>query len=127
MYTPISATYNFTQTYNGALMVGNSMSLVSAGDTGVSGFGWGLRSGTGTTGGVTGGAVLNYNGYFAAYDNGVWTGAASALPSNYNGSSLTPGISGPGTVTQMTGSVTGTLGQTLTRQHDLGRQPAERP
>ena len=78
------------------------------------GFGWGLRSGTGTTGGVTGGAVLNYNGYFGAYDNGVWTGAASALPSNYNGSSLTTGTSGPGSVTQMSGSVSGTLGQNLT-------------
>ncbi|MFI5331522.1 MAG: beta strand repeat-containing protein, partial [Desulfobaccales bacterium] len=115
-YTPTSATYNFTQTYNGALManINNNMRLVGPGDVGVNGFGWGLRSGTGTTGGVEGGAVLNYNGYFAAYDNGVWAGAASALPSNYNGSSLTTGISGPGAVTQMSGSVSGTLGHNLT-------------
>ena len=48
------------------------------------GFGYGLRSGTGTL-------APYYNGYFAAFDNGNWTATSGSLPSGYYGSALLPG------------------------------------
>ena len=101
--TPVSATYNFQETYNGALMVGNS-SLNSA-----NGFGWGQRSFNGT-GSTTGTSI--YNSYFASWDNGTWTATSGSLP-GYYGSSLAPGSgTAPGTA-MITGSMSGILGKTL--------------
>ena len=75
------------------------------------GMGWGQRTfnGSGSTAGTS-----VYNTYFSSYDNGNWvqTGGSGSLPSSY-GSSLIPGSgTTPGTA-QITGSVSGTVGQTL--------------
>ena len=100
--TPISATYNFQETYHGAVM-GTSFNYPSES---VSGFGWGQRSfnGSGSTAGTS-----VYNSYFASWDNGTWTGTMN----NIIASSLAPGSgTAPGTA-MITGSMTGTLGRTL--------------
>ncbi len=101
--TPISATYNFQESYNGAMMLGNSSNLGNA-----YGSGWGQRSfnGTGSTA-----ATSIYNSYFASWDNGTWTATSGSLP-GYYGSSLAPGSGGPG-VAMLTGSMSGILGKTL--------------
>ena len=101
--TPVSATYNFQETYNGAMMLGNSSNLSNA-----YGFGWGQRSFNGT--GSTAGTSI-YNTYFASWDNGTWTATSGSLP-GYYGSSLAPGLDGPG-LAMITGSMSGTLGKTL--------------
>ena len=79
--TPVSATYNFQETYNGAMTVGNPSNLGNA-----YGFGWGQRSfnGSGNTAGTS-----VYNSYFAAWDNGTWSATSGSLPGSY-GSSLAP-------------------------------------
>ena len=101
--TPVSATYNFQETYNGAMMLGGSSNLSNA-----NGFGWGQRSFNGT--GSTPGTAI-YNSYFASWDNGTWTATSGSLP-GYYGSSLAPGLDGPG-LAMITGSMSGTLGKKL--------------
>jgi hypothetical protein len=106
--TPITGAYNFTETYNGAFMLNGA--TISPGTT--NGFGYGLRSGTGTL-------ATYYNGYFAAFDQGSWTATSGSLPTGYYGSALlsaTPGTPGPLVpgATLLSGSVSGTLGQNLT-------------
>ena len=114
--TPISATYNFQETYNGAMMLGGSSNLSNA-----NGFGWGQRSfnGTGSTA-----ATSIYNSYFAAWDNGTWTATSGSLP-GYYGSSLAPGS---GTARRRHDHRFNERhpGKYPQRQHDLRGQPPER-
>ncbi|MCX5893833.1 MAG: hypothetical protein NTW80_12870, partial [Deltaproteobacteria bacterium] len=97
---PVSASYYFQEAYNGAFQLNNSAA---------NGMGWGQRTfnGSGSTAGTS-----VYNTFLTSYDSGAWTPTTGTLPMYY-GSSLTPGSGAtPGTA-QITGSVSGTLGHTL--------------
>jgi hypothetical protein len=87
-----SASYDFSQTYNGAMFLTSGLAGSPANTSQIFGQGWGQRTGV-------------YNGYFLAYDQGTWT-ATTGSPQVYYGSSVA--------VTQMSGRVTGALGQNLT-------------
>ena len=107
---PAGATYDFAQDYHGVMYLNadapgaTSTSIVSQGT------GWGLRSGTTSIPGAMPGDLplpAAYGGWFMASKNAIWTltsGSESSLPGNF-GSAIG--------VTQMSGRVSGVLGQTL--------------
>ncbi len=107
---PASATYDFTQTFNGAMYLNANAPGSTSTSIVAQGVGWGLRTGTTSIpGAVTGDLPLpaSYSGWFMASKNAIWTltsGGESSLPGNF-GSAIG--------VTQMSGRVTGVLGQAL--------------
>jgi hypothetical protein len=105
--TPITGNYTFTETYNGAFWINGNSGNNGAAPGSTMGFGWGNRTGTGS--------LASYlNGYFASFDNGNWTAASGSLPSSWYGSALVSGNGVSLGTTLLSGSVSGTLGQTLT-------------
>ena len=105
---PVSATYNFTQSYNGTMGVTRGNPGSPSGILFTNGSGWGQRIADPVTGGANTPGTANLNGYFGAYINqGAWTLGSGSLPSPPFGYSSTVAV------TQMSGSVSGTLGQTL--------------
>ncbi len=100
--TLTSTTYDFTQSYNGAL---NLNSGLTSSTLQAQGFGWGYRSGDSSQGYSPLPHSYGGSGYFAANDQGAWTLTSGSLPSPY-GSTVG--------VTQMSGRVTGVMGQALT-------------
>ena len=102
---PTPATYNFTQSYNGTMGASSGNPGSPSGILFTNSIGWGERVPAGTSN-TTG--TANLNGYFTAYINqGTWTLGSGTLPSSPFGYSSTAAV------TQMSGSVSGTLGQTL--------------
>ena len=89
--------YSFSQTYNG-FRLGTALATPTLAS--VEGYGWGLRTSTGST-------LLpsNYTGYFVAQDLGT---RASATPLSTNWAGVT--------ALTMTGTVSGAAGQTLSGQ-----------
>jgi hypothetical protein len=104
--TPVSVAYDFSQTYNGSMWL-NQPSGTST-DLQVQGMAWGQRTGTITP--LPGSSLpANFanalDQYFVLNDNGTWTGASGSVPFPYSSTVA---------VTQMSGRVTGVLGQNLT-------------
>ncbi len=106
-----SAAYDFTQSYNGTMWL-NPGGTSNTSTTG--GQGWGLRTGSITD--LATGTPLStsiqgtLDGYFAAWKQGTWTATTGSPPTYYGSTVLSP--TSPG-ISQMSGRVTGVLGQTL--------------
>ena len=113
--TPISAVYNFTQSYNGSMGVTIGGPGTTSGTIYMNANGWGQRLSVGTSNTP---GTENLDGYFNIYNNqGTWTLGSGSPPLTTStsstfgfGSAVLPPTGG---AAQMTGSVSGTLGQSL--------------
>ena len=110
--TPVSAVYNFTQSYNGSMGVNSGQPGSLPGTLNTYGGGWGLRSAIPDpqTGAANTPGTENLNGYFNAYLNqGTWTLGSGSPPMP----NPPFGYGSTVAVTQMSGRVSGTLGKDL--------------
>ena len=105
---PVNATYNFSQSYNGMMGLNIGMQGNPSGTIFTYGNGWGQRIADPVTGGANTPGTENLNGYFNYNNQGTWTLGSGSLPAAPFGYTSTAAV------TQMSGSVSGTLGHTLT-------------